>query len=88
MKNLMVYDASDVDAAVGKCAFVFSALEMGKDEIKALEAAYAAKDIPVVSNASANRWTDDVPMLIQKLTPTMLKLFTDKKHITVGIKAL
>jgi len=41
--DLIVEDASNIDAALGKCKFVFSALEMGKDEIKALEAGYAAK---------------------------------------------
>lgn len=70
--SLIVADANDVSvakaaAAKGDCAFVFSALEMGKDEIKALEEAYAAAGIPVVSNASAHRWTDDVPMLIPEI---------------------
>ncbi|HAH62975.1 MAG TPA: aspartate-semialdehyde dehydrogenase, partial [Treponema sp.] len=46
---------------------VFSALEMDKDAIKALESAYAAEGIPVVSNASANRWTEDVPMLVPEI---------------------
>ncbi|MCA1949711.1 MAG: aspartate-semialdehyde dehydrogenase [Treponema sp.] len=72
--NLIVADANDVQAAVaafkkGDCAFVFSALEMSKDEIKALEEAYAAAGIPVVSNASAHRWTQDVPMLIAEINP-------------------
>ena len=67
VKNLNVFDASDVEAAKGQCRFVFSALEMDKDSIKALEASYAAIDIPVVSNASANRWTDNVPMLIPEI---------------------
>ncbi|HOM22753.1 MAG TPA: aspartate-semialdehyde dehydrogenase [Termitinemataceae bacterium] len=72
--SLVVADANDVDAAVaaqkrGECAFVFSALEMAKDEIKALEEAYAAAGIPVVSNASAHRWTEDVPMLIAEVNP-------------------
>ena len=70
--DLPVQDANDPARAVGKCAFVFSALEMGKDEIKALEEAYAAADIPVVSNASANRWTDDVPMLIPEINAAHL----------------
>jgi aspartate-semialdehyde dehydrogenase len=70
--KLIVADANDVEAGkaaakAGNCAFVFSALEMSKDEIKALEAAYAAAGIPVVSNASANRWTEDVPMLIPEI---------------------
>lgn len=72
--DLIVEDANDVSRAIeaskaGKCAFVFSALEMGKDEIKKLEEAYAAAGIPVVSNASAHRWTDDVPMLIAEVNP-------------------
>jgi aspartate-semialdehyde dehydrogenase len=70
--SLVVADANDVGAAQaaakrGDCAFVFSALEMGKDEIKHLEEAYAAAGIPVVSNASAHRWTPDVPMLIPEV---------------------
>jgi aspartate-semialdehyde dehydrogenase len=46
---------------------VFSALEMGKDEIRALEDAYAAAGIPVISNASAHRWTHDVPVLVAEV---------------------
>ncbi len=72
--DLIVEDANDVNRAVaaskaGKCAFVFSALEMAKDEIKKLEETYAASGIPVVSNASAHRWTGDVPMLIAEVNP-------------------
>ena len=79
--DLTVQDANDEKAALGKCRFVFSALEMGKDEIKALEAAYAAEGIPVVSNASANRWTEDVPMLIPEINYSHLDVIADqKKH--------
>jgi aspartate-semialdehyde dehydrogenase len=72
--ELMVQDANDVSRAAAaykkkKCAFVFSALEMGKDETRALEEAYAAADIPVISNASAHRWTPDVPVLIGEVNP-------------------
>ncbi|GHT94887.1 aspartate-semialdehyde dehydrogenase [Spirochaetia bacterium] len=72
--DLTVEDANDVSRAIaafkaGRCSFVFSALEMGKDEISALETAYAAAGIPVVSNASAHRWTQDVPMLIAEVNP-------------------
>jgi aspartate-semialdehyde dehydrogenase len=74
LAELAVADAADVSRAAaasarGELAFVFSALEMGKDEIVALEEQYAAAGIPVVSNASANRWTDDVPMLIAEVNP-------------------
>ena len=79
--DLTVQDANDEKAALGKCRFVFSALEMGKDEIKALEAAYAAEGIPVVSNASANRWTEDVPMLIPEINWAHLDVIAEqKKH--------
>ncbi|MDR0553283.1 MAG: aspartate-semialdehyde dehydrogenase [Treponema sp.] len=72
--GLVVEDANDVAKALaafqrGDCAFVFSALEMGKDEIRSLEEAYAGAGIPVVSNASAHRWTSDVPMLIAEVNP-------------------
>jgi aspartate-semialdehyde dehydrogenase len=72
--GLLVEDANDVDRAAaaqkrGDCAFVFSALEMGKDETRSLEEAYAAEGIPVISNASAHRWTDDVPVLIGEVNP-------------------
>ena len=81
VKNLVVQDANDVDAAKGKCQFVFSALEMDKDKIKELEASYAAANIPVVSNASANRWTDDVPMLIPEINPDHTDIIAaQKKH--------
>jgi aspartate-semialdehyde dehydrogenase len=72
LSGLVVGDANDVSAAAGKCDFVFSALEMGKDEIRALENAYAAADIPVVSNASAHRGTINVPMLITEINPQHL----------------
>jgi aspartate-semialdehyde dehydrogenase len=72
--DLVVEDANETVRALkalkeGNCAFVFSALEMGKDEIRVLEEAYAAAGIPVVSNASAHRWTSDVPMLIAEVNP-------------------
>ena len=70
--GLTVHDANDVSRAVsaaktGDCAFVFSALEMGKDEIRSLEDTYAANGIPVISNASAHRWTADVPVLVAEV---------------------
>ncbi|MBQ9630894.1 MAG: aspartate-semialdehyde dehydrogenase, partial [Treponema sp.] len=74
VSRLIVQDASDVNAAKGNCTFVFSALEMDKDAIKALESAYAQNDIPVVSNASANRWTEDVPMLIPEINSAHLNI--------------
>jgi aspartate-semialdehyde dehydrogenase len=76
--GLIVQDASDIEAAkqaqrAGKCDFVFSALDLPKADIIALENAYAAASIPVVSNNSAHRWTDDVPMLIPEINPDHLE---------------
>jgi aspartate-semialdehyde dehydrogenase len=72
--ELIVEDANDVSRAAaalgrGELSFVFSALEMAKDETRALEEAYAAAGIPVISNASAHRWTEDVPVLIAEVNP-------------------
>ena len=80
--ELMVEDANLPEKALGKCQFVFSALELPKkDDIKALEAAYAAEGIPVVSNASANRWTEDVPMLVPEINFSHLDVIpAQKKH--------
>ncbi len=79
--DLIVEDANNASKAIGKCKFVFSALEMDKDAIKALEAAYAAEGIPVVSNASANRWTEDVPMLVPEINYSHLDVIAEqKKH--------
>ena len=72
--SIVVEDANDVSRAVaafkkGGCSFVFSALEMSKDETRALEEEYAKVGIPVISNASAHRWTNDVPVLIAEINP-------------------
>lgn len=79
VRSLIVEDANNVNAAKGKCAFVFSALEMEKDAIKSLESSYAQNDIPVVSNASANRWTEDVPMLIPEINAHHLDIISFQK---------
>ena len=66
--NLMVEDVSNVEKAARSCAFVFSAFELpDKDLIRKYEEDYAATGMPVFSNASAHRWTEDVPMLIAEI---------------------
>ncbi len=55
--DLIVGDANAVDQAAGQCDMVFSAIESDKETIRRLEEAYAAADIPVVSNNSAHRAT-------------------------------
>ena len=68
VKQMVVYDATnDIDDIVSKVDFVFCAVNMKKDEILALEEAYAKRECPVISNNSANRHTPDVPMIIPEL---------------------
>ena len=64
VRPLVVRDASDVAAVTGEVDFVFCAVDMKKDEIRALEDAYAKSETPVVSNNSAHRGTPDVPMIV------------------------
>ena len=62
VKDFMVLDVADIEKVAENVDFVFSAVNMTKDEIKAIEEAYAKHEVPVVSNNSAHRWTPDVPM--------------------------
>ena len=74
VRNLTVHDANDTLSIKDKCRFVFSALEMEKQDVKNLENAYAQSGIPVISNASAHRDTEDVPMLIPEINSDHLKI--------------
>jgi aspartate-semialdehyde dehydrogenase len=67
LKEMMVYDAADVETVASKADFVFCAVDMPKDQIRALEETYAKAECPVVSNNSAHRGTADVPMIIPEL---------------------
>ena len=66
-RNMIVANVADVEKNAAQCDFVFSAVDMTKDEIRAIEEAYAKTETPVVSNNSAHRWTPDVPMVIPEL---------------------
>ena len=79
VRKLIVRDANDVSQAIGKCALVFSALEMEKEKIKELEAAYAKAGIAVFSNASANRHVDNVPMLIPEINSNHIEIIPQQK---------
>jgi aspartate-semialdehyde dehydrogenase len=65
--TLTVKNAAKVDEIAGSVDFVFSAVDMPKEEIRALEDRYAKAETPVVSNNSAHRWTPDVPMILPEL---------------------
>ena len=72
-KDIILMSAQDdVEKIAGMVDFVFSAVDMKKDEIQALEEAYARCECPVVSNNSAHRWTPDVPMVIPEINPEHL----------------
>jgi aspartate-semialdehyde dehydrogenase len=73
-KDIIVRDASQVSQAVGKCRIMFSAVEMDKKAIMALEEEYAAAGFAVVSNNSAHRHTEDVPMLIPEINYSHLDI--------------
>ena len=66
-KNMTIISSEDIETVKSLVSFVFCAVNMKKDEVKALEEAYAKAEIPVVSNNSAHRWTPDVPMVIPEV---------------------
>ena len=69
VKKLIVHNVNEVEEVAATVDFVFSAVDMTKDEIRAIEEAYAKTETPVVSNNSAHRWTPDVPMVIPEINP-------------------
>ena len=69
VKKLVVMNVNEVEKVAAGVDFVFSAVDMTKDEIKAIEEAYAKTETPVVSNNSAHRWTPDVPMVVPEINP-------------------
>ncbi len=69
VKNIIVHNVNEVEEVASTVDFVFSAVDMSKDEIKAIEEAYAKTETPVVSNNSAHRWTPDVPMMVPEINP-------------------
>lgn len=77
--DMVVIDAENIEEMKKKCSFVFCAVNMKKDEIKALEEKYAKAEIPVVSNNSANRWTPDVPMVVPEINPSHLEVIESQR---------
>ena len=80
VKNLVVMNVNDVDAVSKTVDFVFSAVDMTKEEICAIEEAYAKTETPVVSNNSAHRWTPDVPMVIPEINPDHFEVIKFQKQ--------
>lgn len=80
MKNITVMDATgDIEKITSLVDFVFCAVDMKKDEIKALEEEYAKHECPVVSNNSAHRFTPDVPMVVPELNANHIEIIADQR---------
>ena len=80
MKDIIVLDATaDIEKIAAQVDFVFCAVDMKKDEIKALEEAYAKHEVPVMSNNSAHRFTDDVPMIIPEINDEHIAIVEAQK---------
>ena len=79
VKKIIVMNVNEVEKVAASVDFVFSAVDMSKDEIKAIEEAYAKTETPVVSNNSAHRWTPDVPMVVPEINPEHFEVIEHQK---------
>ena len=79
VKKLVVANVNEVEKVAASVDFVFSAVDMTKEEIKAIEDAYAKTETPVVSNNSAHRWTKDVPMVVPEINPEHFEVIEAQK---------
>ena len=78
-RNIVVEDASNVSKAIGKCRLIFSAVEMDKKAILALEEEYAGRGFAVVSNNSAHRKTEDVPVMVPEINHSHLDIIPEQQ---------
>ncbi|MBR0410302.1 MAG: aspartate-semialdehyde dehydrogenase [Eubacterium sp.] len=79
VKNIQVMNVNEVEKVASMVDFVFSAVDMSKEEIRAIEDAYAKTETPVVSNNSAHRWTPDVPMVVPEINPEHFEVIKAQK---------
>ncbi len=79
VKHIVVMNVNEVEKVAAGVDFVFSAVDMSKDEIKAIEEAYAKTETPVVSNNSAHRWTPDVPMVVPEINTEHFEVIEAQK---------
>ena len=79
-RGIVVQDAeADAEQIAGAVDFVFCAVDMKKEDIRALEEKYAKLECPVVSNNSAHRWTEDVPMVIPEINDSHIQLIHSQR---------
>ncbi len=79
VKKMTVMNVRDVEAVSEQADFVFSAVDMSKEEIRMIEEEYAKTETPVVSNNSAHRWTPDVPMVVPEINPEHFEVIPFQK---------
>ena len=79
VKKMVIVDAADVTGVAAQVDFVFCAVNMKKDEIKALEESYAKAECPVISNNSAHRVTPDVPMVVPEINAEHIDIIKDQR---------
>ena len=79
VKNLVVANVNEIEKVASGVDFVFSAVDMTTEEIRAIEGAFAKTETPVVSNNSAHRWTPDVPMVIPEINPEHFEVIEAQK---------
>ena len=80
VKNIIVMNVNEVEQVASQVDFVFSAVDMTKDEIKKIEEDYAKTETPVVSNNSAHIWTPDVPMVVPEINPDRKSTRLNSSH--------
>lgn len=80
VKSLVVANVNEVEKVASGVDFVFSAVDMTKDEIRAIEEEYAKTETPVVSNNSAHRWTPDVPMVVPEINVEHFEVIAAQKE--------
>lgn len=79
VKDIVVKNVNEVEEVAKDVDFVFSAVDMTKEEIKKIEEEYAKTETPVVSNNSAHRWTKDVPMVVPEINPEHFEVIESQK---------
>lgn len=85
VKSIIVKNVNEIEDVAADVDFVFSAVDMTKEEIRTIEEAYAKTETPVVSNNSAHRWTPDVPMVIPEINPKHMEVIAfQKKRLGTG----
>lgn len=80
VKKIVVKNVNEVENVASEVDFVFSAVDMTKEEIKKIEEDYAKTETPVVSNNSAHRWTPDVPMVVPEINPQHMEVIKYQKE--------